>query len=124
MWGTLAQFLTGCVTLLYRAAAAFFAGLEKIFGPVLAKLIPILCPIGYALYWVVTHITARIHSALAVLNGVQVPGTSLTGLGMLSVANTFFPLVETMGLLTAYLAFLVTLTGYRMLKSWIPTLGS
>ena len=108
---------------IYQALQFFFKSLESIFGPVLARLIPIMFPIGYAAYWLLNWAIGEASICLGYLQGIQLPGTSLNGLTGLELANTFFPVTETFGLLFVYLTFLAVLNLYRLVKSWIPTLS-
>jgi len=105
---------------LYNALKYLYAGLEKLFGPVLAALIPIMFPIGFAVYWVVQQISGWITTAAGYLQSIQIPATNLTGLSFLTLANTFFPLDSGMAALGIYLVAVATLTTYRLVKSWIP----
>jgi hypothetical protein len=108
---------------LYSALKFFFRGLELFFGPILAPLIPILFPILYLAYWAVTSIAGWMTQAESYLSSIKLPACNLTGLSGLELANTFFPLTETMAMLGIYLTAVMTLAIYRFIKSWIPTLS-
>lgn len=108
---------------LYNALRFVVQGMEQIFGPVLARMIPVLCPIGFAVYWVVTSAAAWVDEAEAWLSSIHLPATNLTGLSAFEVCNTFFPLVEGMAMLGVYLVAISALNAYRFVKSWIPTLS-
>jgi hypothetical protein len=108
---------------IYQALKLFFQGMEKIFGPMLARLIPIMFPIFFFAYWVVNQFSTWMSTAAGYLQSITVPATNLTGLSFLAVANSFFPLDSGMEALGVYLVALATLTTYRLVKSWIPTLS-
>jgi hypothetical protein len=108
---------------LYQALRFVVQFLEQIFGPVLARMIPVLCPILYGVYWVVSNVSAWINEAEGWLSSIHIPATNLTGLSAFAVANTFFPLSESMALLSVYLTAVLALTCYRFVKSLIPTLS-
>ena len=108
---------------LYSALKFFFRGLELFFGPILAPLIPILFPILYAAYWAVSSLASWMTQAESYLSSIKLPACNLTGLSGLELANTFFPLTETMAMLGIYLTAIITLAIYRFIKSWIPTLS-
>jgi hypothetical protein len=108
---------------IYQALVFFFKSLESIFGPVLARLIPIMFPLFFAAYWLLNWAIGEVSTCLGDLQSIQLPGTNLNGLTGMELANTFFPLVETFGLIFVYLTFLAVLNLYRLAKSWIPTVS-
>jgi hypothetical protein len=108
---------------IYQALKYFYQGLEKIFGPFLAQMIPVICPILFAAYWIVNQLAAWMSTAAGYLQSITIPSTNLTGLSFLAVANSFFPLDSGMAALGVYLLAIATLTTYRLVKSWIPTLS-
>jgi hypothetical protein len=108
---------------LYQALKFVVQGIEQIFGPMLARMIPVVCPLFYAGYWIVSHIPVWISEMEGYLSSIQLPATNLTGLSAFTLCNTFFPLVEAMQMLTVYLTAIMALTCYRFVKSLIPTLS-
>jgi hypothetical protein len=108
---------------LYNALKYLLQGIEAIFGPVLARMIPVICPIGFAIYWVVSNLPAWIAEAEGFLASIKLPATNLTGLSAFAVCNTFFPLAPAMAMLGVYLTAVMALTLYRFIKSLIPTLS-
>jgi hypothetical protein len=57
------------------------------------------------------------------VSGSAGSGLSSTILSWCAIANTLFPLAEAMGFLVGWLGLCVILSGYRLIKSWIPTLS-
>lgn len=115
--------LTWLGSYIYQGLQFFFKALEKMFGPVLARSIPLLFPVIFALNWAIGWVIGRINTCLGYLQTIHLPNTNLNGLTSMGLINTFFPLTEMFGLLTIYLTVLGVLNGYRLLKSWIPTLS-
>jgi hypothetical protein len=108
---------------IYQGLKFFFQGMEKIFGPFLARMIPIMCPILFFGYWVVNQLSTWMSTAAGYLQSITIPATNLTGLSFLAVANSFFPLDSGVVALGIYLVAIATLTTYRLVKSWIPLLS-
>lgn len=79
--------------------------------------------------WViVNHIVAIIALLLDSISGLVTGDWSFTppdGIStILAGANTFFPLQEFFGYLITYGILLTVLTVYRIIKSYVPTVGS
>jgi hypothetical protein len=80
--------------------------------------------------WLTNWVSSRIVVALsAVRTSAAYDATSASApwqadlLTYVSVANWFLPIPETIALLTGLAVLWVSATGYRFVKSWIPTVS-
>lgn len=86
----------------------------------------VLIAVGW-LWSAVDFISSSVAAVLAKVDALVFPSVSVGMPGSLSyaasVANTFFPLQEAITMAVAFMALVLGLTVYRLIKSWIPTLS-
>jgi phage-related protein len=77
------------------------------------------------LWFVCTSLVDMVGDVATTILEVIIPGTAINqGIATYSsLANTFVPLSEAMAFLVGYLGLHLALMGYRLVKSWIPTLS-
>lgn len=64
-------------------------------------------------------------SSVKTVAASAIPGFSSVSTDLyLAKMEVFFPVSETVGFLTIYMGLWVGVWGYRMVKSWIPTVAS
>jgi len=78
-------------------------------------------------WWAIDTISSVVAGFVGIVDAIVFPAQHAATSGpltyWLSVANTFMPVSETMAFLVGYLALVMALTTYRLVKSWIPTLS-
>jgi len=86
----------------------------------------IITAVGW-LWLVLTWVTNSLTDVLEQIDALVFPTLSSGVPGPVSscmaLANTFFPVAELFAFLIAWLALMLTLSAYRLIKSWIPTLS-
>jgi hypothetical protein len=104
--------------------------IDEIWNQAKAALTSVWAVVVLVAGWIwaiLENIVSSVTALISKIDQLAFPDVSPGMPGSLSyvakVANTFFPLQEAFVYLTAFVVLLLALTGYRFIKSWIPTLS-
>lgn len=89
-------------------------------GGIVPPLFLVLVSMLAVFNWVKDMWTMLI-AKLALMTTFSSAGLNFSGIGLI---NTFFPLTETLSLLTAYLGVLLIAAAIRIVKSFVPSIAS
>lgn len=113
--------MLGALSDILAAIRAIAAMLLKWATP-LTFLLPWFAPIG-ALFAMLGTLAAVADTMTNQINALAASLQGLPSHSYVAMANTMFPVSETIAILGALITLRIGCVGFRMVKSWIPTLN-